>query len=256
MTRTTKLYPEVRTATTRGPASRVFVSHMKAWFCIRLPSRISALPKARRRKSLCRRSRGFTILELTLVLGIVATLSGLTLPLYVGYLEKARVARSIAEIHTFQKAIDLYELTNGVLPENLVEAGIGSPLDPWGTPYEYLKLADDSTGGQGGIGGGNSGNNGGGNNGGGNSGNNGGGNNGNNGGGNGNCNGNSGSNIGDARKDRHLNPINSDYDLYSMGKNRDSKKPLQNPKSHDDVVRANDGSFVGLATDFWSKHTS
>jgi len=231
LTRTTKLYPEVRTATTRGPASRVFVSHMKAWFCIRLPSRISALPKARRRKSLCRRSRGFTILELTLVLGIVATLSGLTLPLYVGYLEKARVARSIAEIHTFQKAIDLYELTNGVLPENLVEAGIGSPLDPWGTPYEYLKLADDSTGGQGGIGGGNSGNNGGGNNGGGN-------------------NGNSGSNRGDARKDRHLNPINSDYDLYSMGKNRDSKKPLQNPKSHDDVVRANDGSFVGLATDF------
>ena len=188
---------------------------------------------------MCRRSRGFTILELTLVLGIVATLSGLTLPLYVGYLEKARVARSISEIHTFQKEIDLYELTNGVLPENLVEAGIGSPLDPWGTPYEYLKLADDSTGGQGGIGGGNSGNNGGGNN-----GNNGGGNNG---GGN---NGNSGSNRGDARKDRHLNPINSDYDLYSMGKNRDSKKPLQNPKSHDDVVRANDGSFVGLATDF------
>ncbi len=210
---------------------------MKAWFCIRLSFRNSALPKARRHKSLRRRSRGFTVLELTLILGIVGTLSSLALPLYVGYLEKARVARSIAEIHMFQKAIDLYELTNGVLPENLVESGLGSPLDPWGSPYQYVKLADDCTGGQGGIGGGNSGNNGGGNN-------------GNNGGGNGNCNGNSGSNIGDARKDRHLNPINSDYDLYSMGKNRDSKKPLQNPKSHDDVVRANDGSFVGLATDF------
>lgn len=231
---------------------------MKAWLCIRLPSRNSALPKARRHKILRRRSRGFTILELTLVLGIVATLSGLALPLYVGYLEKARVARSIAEIHIFQKVIDLYELTNGVLPENLIEPGVGSPLDPWGSPYEYVKLADDCAGGQGGIGGGNSGNNGGGNNGnngggnngGGNNGNNGGGNNGNNGGGNGNCNGNGGSNRGDARKDRHLNPINSDYDLYSMGKNRDSKKPLQNPKSHDDVIRANDGSFVGLATDF------
>ena len=52
------------------------------------------------------------------------------------------------------------------------------------------------------------------------------------------------------RKDRFLHPINSDYDLYSMGKDGQSMEPLTAQKSHDDVIRANDGSFVGLAVEF------
>jgi hypothetical protein len=52
------------------------------------------------------------------------------------------------------------------------------------------------------------------------------------------------------RKDRFLHPINSDYDLYSMGKDGESVEPLTAQKSHDDVIRANDGSFVGLAVEF------
>jgi general secretion pathway protein G len=50
-----------------------------------------------------------------------------------------------------------------------------------------------------------------------------------------------------ARKNRNLHPINSDFDLYSMGKDRKSKAPLVAKESRDDVVRANDGAFVGLA---------
>lgn len=50
-----------------------------------------------------------------------------------------------------------------------------------------------------------------------------------------------------SRKDRHEVPLNSDYDLYSMGRDGKSKDPLQNPDSHDDVIRANDGEYVGLA---------
>jgi general secretion pathway protein G len=52
------------------------------------------------------------------------------------------------------------------------------------------------------------------------------------------------------RKDRFLHPINSDYDLYSMGKDGESVEPLTAQKSHDDVIRANDGRFVGLAVEF------
>ena len=52
---------------------------------------------------------------------------------------------------------------------------------------------------------------------------------------------------GQARKDRFLVPINSEYDLYSLGKDGDSNLPLNVPVSHDDVVRANDGGFIGLA---------
>ena len=55
---------------------------------------------------------------------------------------------------------------------------------------------------------------------------------------------------GRARKDRFLVPINTFYDLYSLGPDGDSRAPLQNPVSLDDVVRANDGQFYGLGRDF------
>jgi general secretion pathway protein G len=52
---------------------------------------------------------------------------------------------------------------------------------------------------------------------------------------------------GDARKDKSLVPLNTDYDLYSMGKDGLSQAPLTSPLSDDDVIRANDGGYVGLA---------
>jgi general secretion pathway protein G len=59
-----------------------------------------------------------------------------------------------------------------------------------------------------------------------------------------------GANRGQMRKDRNLVPINSDYDLYSMGEDGRSVSPLTARPSRDDVVRAADGSFVGLASDY------
>ncbi len=53
-----------------------------------------------------------------------------------------------------------------------------------------------------------------------------------------------------ARKDKNLVPINSDYDLYSIGKDHASRPPLVAAPSRDDVVRANDGVFVGLASSY------
>lgn len=53
-----------------------------------------------------------------------------------------------------------------------------------------------------------------------------------------------------ARKDKNLVPINSDYDLYSVGKDHASRPPLLARQSRDDVVRANDGAFVGLASSY------
>ena len=52
------------------------------------------------------------------------------------------------------------------------------------------------------------------------------------------------------RKDKFLVPLNSDYDLYSKGADGDSKAPLTAQASWDDIIRANDGSFVGLASEF------
>lgn len=55
---------------------------------------------------------------------------------------------------------------------------------------------------------------------------------------------------GQMRKDRFLVPLNSDFDLYSMGKDRKSKPPLTAQDSRDDIIRANDGSYIGLAIEY------
>jgi general secretion pathway protein G len=55
---------------------------------------------------------------------------------------------------------------------------------------------------------------------------------------------------GRARKDGRLNPINSDFDVYSVGEDGRTAAPLTAPASRDDVIRARDGSFLGLAGDF------
>lgn len=55
---------------------------------------------------------------------------------------------------------------------------------------------------------------------------------------------------GQLRKDKNLVPINTDYDLYSMGADGASRGPLTAKTSRDDIVRANNGDFVGLASDY------
>ena len=55
---------------------------------------------------------------------------------------------------------------------------------------------------------------------------------------------------GSMRKDRFLVPLNSDYDLYSKGPDGKSVPPLTAKASRDDIVRANDGGFVGRASEY------
>jgi general secretion pathway protein G len=59
-----------------------------------------------------------------------------------------------------------------------------------------------------------------------------------------------GRNRGAARKDHSLVPLNTDFDLYSCGPDGASMPPLTAAASRDDIVRANNGAFVGVATDY------
>ncbi len=52
------------------------------------------------------------------------------------------------------------------------------------------------------------------------------------------------------RKERFLFPINEEYDLYSCGPDGDSEPGLSAPVSQDDIIRANDGAFIGRASEF------
>ncbi len=52
------------------------------------------------------------------------------------------------------------------------------------------------------------------------------------------------------RKDKNLTPINTDFDLYSMGPDGKSTLPLTAKSSRDDIVRANNGRYVGVANGY------
>jgi general secretion pathway protein G len=55
---------------------------------------------------------------------------------------------------------------------------------------------------------------------------------------------------GQIRKDHNLHPLNSEFDLYSLGADGRSVPALTAKVSQDDVIWARDGSFIGLASDF------
>lgn len=146
------------------------------------------------------RMQAFTLIELVIVVAIVVTLTVLASAAYSNYREDALNKRTTVEIRSIEGRIEQYKFDNGDLPDSLADMGTSAPLDPWGNPYGYLKLA--------------------------------------------------GAPAGAARKDKFLVPLNTDYDLYSKGPDGASSAPLTASASQDDIVRANNGAFVGLATDY------
>ena len=147
---------------------------------------------------------GFTLVELLVVVAMLGTLSGIGIPAYTRYIDKARITKAIAEIRMLQKEIKLYEIGEKTLPNSLADIGWGTLLDPYGRPYQYVNFAT----------------------------------------------GLKGAGVGGKRKDQWDNPLNDDYDLYSMGKDGQSAQHLHNTKSHDDIIRAREGRFIGLASEF------
>ncbi len=57
-------------------------------------------------------------------------------------------------------------------------------------------------------------------------------------------------NPGNARWDKNLKPINVDFDLYSAGEDGKTARKISNKDALDDIIRANGGSYIGLARDY------
>jgi general secretion pathway protein G len=51
------------------------------------------------------------------------------------------------------------------------------------------------------------------------------------------------------RKDGPIHPINTDYDLFSVGKDGKSSDTIRSQPSQDDIVRAFNGSYLGIVKD-------
>jgi general secretion pathway protein G len=88
--------------------------------------------------------RGFSLVELITVMGIVVALATMALPVYNSYLKTVKNGRCVADLRTIDKAFTAYILEKNSLPANLSDIGsAANQLDPWGKAYVYQIIASD-----------------------------------------------------------------------------------------------------------------
>ena len=147
--------------------------------------------------------KGFTLIELMLVVTAVGILSAIALPSYGAYREKLKIMTCQNDLQAIVVAIKGYYSERDVYPNTLSEVGYGGKTDPWGNPYRYLNIADGDKKG-----------------------------------------------LGKVRKDHFMVPLNTDFDLYSTGPDGLSVPPLTAKASRDDIIRANNGQYIGPASEY------
>lgn len=112
---------------------------------------------------LTRKQKGFTLLEVMVVVVILGILASFVVPNLLGNKEKADQQKAVTDIVALENALDMYKLDNSVYPttdqglEALVSKPTGSPeprnyrndgyirrlpKDPWGGDYQYLSPGD------------------------------------------------------------------------------------------------------------------
>ena len=103
--------------------------------------------------------RGFTLLEVMVVVFIIGLLATLVAPRLVGRADEARRTKAVADMKAVEQALNLYRLDTGGYPttEQGLEALVRKPdrppvprtwnpngylervpVDPWGNPYVYV----------------------------------------------------------------------------------------------------------------------
>ena len=83
---------------------------------------------------------GFTLIEVMIAVAIVGVLASIAIPNYIKYKDKARIVVAITDMKFLEKEIMKFGAENEDLPDNLSVIGKDNLLDPWGRPYEYLKI--------------------------------------------------------------------------------------------------------------------
>ncbi|HFB7158613.1 TPA: pilin, partial [Neisseria gonorrhoeae] len=87
--------------------------------------------------------KGFTLIELMIVIAIVGILAAVALPAYQDYTARAQVSEAILLAEGQKSAITEYYLNNGKWPENNDKAGVASPTDIKG---KYVKEVEVKNG--------------------------------------------------------------------------------------------------------------
>jgi general secretion pathway protein G len=125
------------------------------------PKRVKEKVPGFNRETLTPGRKGFTLIELMVVIIILGVLAGLVLPRFMGRTEEAKRTKAKLQIENLESALKLYKLDNGsypttqqgldalvklptagTIPKSWREGGYLEkpqiPLDPWGRPYVYL----------------------------------------------------------------------------------------------------------------------
>ena len=103
-----------------------------------------------------KRSGGFTLIEIMVVVVIIGLLAAIVMPNVIGNIDTASVNRARQDIRSISAALDLYRLDNFTYPTN--EQGLAAltgqtgpgqpagkrylnsvPRDPWDNPYRYQR---------------------------------------------------------------------------------------------------------------------
>lgn len=99
----------------------------------------------KRFQAMLRERRGFTLIELMVVVVIIGILVAVAIPQFTGQAEKAKRGKAKADLKTIGTAVELYYTENNdEAPPNL-EALVtdkylrAEPKDPWGKSYSYSK---------------------------------------------------------------------------------------------------------------------
>ncbi|MDA8121598.1 MAG: type II secretion system protein GspG [Deltaproteobacteria bacterium] len=162
------------------------------------------------------RHRGFTVIEISIVFAIVALLATMAVMVYANYTLKNRINACIRDIQLFEQSIKAYQLEHGAPPDSLSDLGAVTLYSTIGGTKQTAPFLDPW--------------------------------------------GNPYRYLNlvndhppaypNARRDKNNHPLSSDYDLYSMGADGVTAKPVNNGPGADDIIRANDGGYIGLGAGY------
>lgn len=110
-------------------------------------------------KQIWREERGFTLIELMVVVVILGVLAAIVVPKFIGRDEQAKRTAAAVQIKSLEAALGLFKLDNGFYPSTdqglaalVTKPSVGrtpkkyrsggyikvTPKDPWGTPFIYI----------------------------------------------------------------------------------------------------------------------